>query len=85
MDFKEYFKSMKKVKLTDEENLSIKTSGLFTEARLSLGLTQAKLARKMKTKQPGITRWESGESIPSLKVLLLLAKIQKKRLIVSIK
>lgn len=49
-------------------------SNLVTEARLYAGLTQAQLAKKLRTKQPSIARIESGNDLPSLSFLLKIAK-----------
>ena len=57
---------------------------LFIEARYSKGWTQAKLAKKMGTKQPSIARWETGSKVPSVKVLIRLAKIQNKKITIKI-
>jgi transcriptional regulator with XRE-family HTH domain len=39
---------------------------LIREARRRAGLTQAELAARAGTTQPGIARWESGRTSPSL-------------------
>jgi len=44
------------------------------EARVNKGITQKKLAQKMKTKQSAISRLESGNANPSLNFLQRLAK-----------
>ncbi len=49
-------------------------------ARTEAGLTQAQLARKMKTTQSVIARWESGRIHPSTKTLARLAKATGTRL-----
>ena len=43
-------------------------------ARTKAGLSQAQLAKKMKTSQSTITRLESGTTLPSTKTLLRFAK-----------
>ena len=42
---------------------------LLREARLRAGLTQRELARRAKTSQSAIARWESGEVAPSFERL----------------
>ena len=49
-------------------------------ARTEADLTQAQLARKMKTTQSVIARWESGRIHPSTKTLARLAKATGTRL-----
>lgn len=48
--------------------------------RLKKGLTQAQLARRMKTKQSAISRLESGLYNPSLRFLKKLASVLESRL-----
>jgi transcriptional regulator with XRE-family HTH domain len=75
MRFEEYIQKNKLHKvLTSKEDWKFEVSWLITEARLFTGLTQAKLAKKMKTKQPSIARVESGRMLPSLEFLDKLAK-----------
>ena len=50
------------------------------EARAKLGITQKKLAQKMKTKQSAISRLESGTANPSLTFLQRLARALDSRL-----
>lgn len=50
------------------------------EARLKSKLSQAQLARRMKTTQPMIARMESGRQSPSTATLLKLAKATGTRL-----
>jgi ribosome-binding protein aMBF1 (putative translation factor) len=49
-------------------------SNLISEARIHAGLTQEKLAAKLKTKQSSIARIERGTSLPSLSFLFKIAK-----------
>lgn len=49
-------------------------------ARLKKGVTQKKLAQKMKTKQSAISRLESGTANPSLNFLKRLAEALNSRL-----
>lgn len=72
MNYKEY---IKKYNIdVSKEDLSFELSNLITEARIYAGISQAELARRMKTKQPNIARAESGNITPSLSFLLEVAK-----------
>jgi hypothetical protein len=42
---------------------------LIREARLRAGITQATLARRLRTTQPAVARWESGRSRPALETV----------------
>lgn len=53
------------------------------QKRIKKGLTQAELARKMKTKQSAISRLESGAYNPSLFFLEKAAKALDARVVVS--
>lgn len=50
------------------------------EARVKKGITQAKLARRMKTQQSAVSRLESGNANPSLNFLKRLASALNCRL-----
>lgn len=54
------------------------------KARVKNGLTQAKLAVKMQTKQSAISRLESGLYNPSLNFLQKLARALNSRLIIKL-
>ncbi len=47
-------------------------------ARVEADLTQTDLARKMGAKQKSISRYETGDSVPSVETLVKLAKVLKK-------
>jgi len=57
---------------------------MLIKKRLERGLTQAALARKIKTKQSAISRLESGNYNPSLAFLRKVAKALNCRLEVEI-
>lgn len=57
---------------------------LMIEKRIKEGLTQKQLAKKMKIKQPLISRFESGTYNPSLKFLYRVAKGLDAKLKISI-
>jgi len=80
MNAKDYFKN-KKVKISDKDRLRAETACIILDVRLHTGLSQAKLAKKVGTKQPAIARIESGGMIPSLEMLQKIAKATKGRLI----
>ena len=43
---------------------------LIKEARKRAGLTQAQLARRMRTTQSAIARWERGRSLPAFRTVV---------------
>lgn len=47
-------------------------------ARVELDLTQIDLAKKIKSKQKSISRYENGISLPSLETLVKISKVLKK-------
>ena len=47
-------------------------------ARVEADLTQTGLAQKMHAKQKSISRYETGDSVPSVETLVKLAKVLKK-------
>ncbi|MEJ0063121.1 MAG: helix-turn-helix transcriptional regulator [Alphaproteobacteria bacterium] len=49
-------------------------AGALIEARAKSGLSQAQLAKRMKTTQPAIARMEGGRQLPSAATLLKFAK-----------
>jgi len=51
-----------------------KLASALIQLRLSKGLTQEELARKIHTKQAGIARLESGYSLPSLSMVKRVAE-----------
>lgn len=84
MNFKEYFKK-NKVKLTDRQRIAIQVGGLITQARLRSGFTQAKLAKKIGTKQASVARAENGSVLlPSILFLSKIAKATGGKLVIKI-
>lgn len=55
------------------------------KARLESGMTQAELARKIKTKQANISRFESGNVTPSIPFLQKIAQAFGKKLEIRFK
>lgn len=47
---------------------------LLREARLRAGLTQRELARRARTSQSAVARWESGDVVPSFERLRELVR-----------
>lgn len=47
-------------------------------ARVEADLTQTELAQKMHAKQKSISRYETGDSMPSVETLVKLAKVLRK-------
>jgi ribosome-binding protein aMBF1 (putative translation factor) len=81
MDFKDLYKKiladnpeMEKIIEDKDNEFYSDVSNLIAEARIHAGLTQEKLAKKLKTKQSSIARIERGTSLPSLSFLFKIAK-----------
>ncbi len=53
----------------------MKGGDLIREARRRAGLTQAELAERAETSQPGIARWESNTTSPSLADVCRLVRL----------
>lgn len=53
-------------------------------ARVRAGLTQAELAKRMRTKQSVIARLESGSQMPSVNTLLKFAKATRSRPVIRL-
>jgi len=58
----------------ENQKLTLWIAGEVIRVRISKNKTQKELARLVKTKQPSIARIESGNSLPSLKMLEKIAK-----------
>jgi ribosome-binding protein aMBF1 (putative translation factor) len=70
----EFLKSKTVKEAYESEDLPFEMGKRITEARLSKGMTQAQLAKKIGTKQPSIARLENGTSLPNLNFLSKIAK-----------
>lgn len=46
---------------------------LILKARAAAGLTQTRLAKKVRTSQAMVARWESGAQVPSVRTLMKIA------------
>ncbi|PJE67414.1 hypothetical protein COU95_02525 [Candidatus Shapirobacteria bacterium CG10_big_fil_rev_8_21_14_0_10_40_9] len=64
---KEYYK----------RDLAFEIAQMLIEARIIKGITQARLAKMVGTKQPSIARTESGNYLPSLSFLKKIADVLK--------
>jgi len=73
MDYKKLKKELLKDKVVRKEyeraDLAFEVAKMIIRLRSFKGLTQEKLARLMKTKQPSLARVESGQHLPSLSFL----------------
>jgi len=78
MNFKKYLKKQLKNKKFKKEWDKLEPEYQLIEsliaARLKKGLTQEKLARKIKTKQESISRLESGRVTPTIPFLRKIAQ-----------
>lgn len=87
MTFEEHKKQLLKDpefrKALKETRLEYEVARQLILARIKKGLTQQKLAQKMKTKQSVISRVESGQHLPSLSFLQRLAHVIGTNLTVS--
>jgi len=77
---KELMKDPKVVRAYQELQPEFEIIEKIIRARLKRGVTQKKLAQKMKTKQSAISRLESGTANPSLNFLKRLAEALDSRL-----
>lgn len=67
----------------DKKDLAIDIGLMILEARIRKGLTQAQLAKKVKTKQPAIARVERGAQLPAIPFLEKLANALGAHLVVK--
>lgn len=84
MNFKQYLNKQLEDKQFKEEwdkfEPEYKLIESLIAARLKKGLTQEKLARKIKTKQESISRVESGRVVPTIPFLKRIAHALDSRL-----
>lgn len=59
--------------------VSEESGGGIRLARIVLDLTQTQLAQKINSKQKSISRYETGALLPSIRTLIKIAKVLKKR------
>ncbi|MBI2338285.1 helix-turn-helix transcriptional regulator [Candidatus Daviesbacteria bacterium] len=72
---KELFKQPGFKEAMEETRLEYEIARALIQARIQKGLTQAQIAKRMKTKQSVISRVENARTIPSLSFLKRLAKV----------
>lgn len=72
-------------KVWEETGIEREIAHALIRARIEKRLTQAQLAKKLKTKQSVISRVESGQSTPSLSFLKRLAVVLDTSLSVQFK
>lgn len=72
-------------KLWEETRIEREIAHALIRARIEKRLTQAQLAKKLKTKQSAISRVESGQITPSLSFLKRLASVLDASLSVQFK
>ncbi|MBI3290417.1 helix-turn-helix transcriptional regulator [Candidatus Microgenomates bacterium] len=72
-------------KIYEDTRLEREISRALIRARIEKRLTQAQLAKKLKTKQSVISRVESGQTTPSLSFLKRLAEVLDTSLSVQFK
>lgn len=65
----------------ERKNPELEMASTLMSARLSKGVSQEKLARRMKTKQSSIARAENGRTLPSLSFLKRVADALEDELI----
>lgn len=86
MDLKTFEKKLLKdpefKKEYEKYDLAFEISQMLIEARIIKGLTQAKLAAMVNTKQSGIARAENGKNLPSITFLKRIAHGLHTRLII---
>lgn len=58
-----------------KQDLSFEIAESIIDARIKMGITQKEFAKRLKTKQSGVARLESGRNYPSLKTLEKIAEI----------
>ena len=69
------FKKASFRKEIEKQDLVFEIAESIIDARIKKGMTQKELAKKIKTKQSGIARIESGRHWPNFKSLEKIAKI----------
>lgn len=82
---KELFKQAGFKKAVEETRLEYEIARALIKARIEKGLTQAEIAKRMKTKQSVISRVENAKTIPSLSFLKRLAEVLNASLHVQFK
>lgn len=79
----ELMKDPKWLKAITKRNFAFEVAEVLSSARLRMGYTQAKLAKKIGTKQAGVARAESGKGFPSLATIEKIAHAYKTNIVIS--
>ena len=82
---KQYLRDPEFKRAYDELGPEFEVKRLMIEKRLKKGLTQAKLAKKLGTKQSAVSRFEAGRYNPSLQFLYKMARALDAELIVTVR
>lgn len=82
---KELFKQPGFKEAVKETELEYQVAYALIKARIEKGLTQAEVAKRMKTKQSVISRVENARTVPSLSFLKRLARVLNASLQVQFK
>lgn len=79
LNWKDYEKELLKKpgfkEAQEETRLEYEIARALIKARIEKGLTQAEIAKRMKTKQSVISRVENARTVPSLSFLKRLAQV----------
>ena len=74
-----------KILLETQQKVTIqRTVDIYKQYRKELGLTQSELGKRAGISQPNITRFESGNSNPSLEFLVKIAGAMGKKVKVTL-
>jgi ribosome-binding protein aMBF1 (putative translation factor) len=82
---KQLFKQPGFKEAVEETRLEYEIARALIKARIQKGLTQAEIAKRMKTKQSVISRVENAKTVPSLSFLKRLAQVLNASLQVQFK
>ena len=82
---KELFKKPGFREAVEKTRLEYEIARALIKARIEKGLTQAEVAKRMKTKQSVISRVENARTVPSLSFLKRLARVLNASLQVQFK
>lgn len=69
--------------ISERSRLSKQLALRMTNARVSAGITQAEIAKRMRATQTAIARLESGRKLPSTRTLARFAAAVRRRLIID--
>jgi transcriptional regulator with XRE-family HTH domain len=78
-----YWERFKLRAVRERSKLSKQLALRMSQARLSAGVTQVEIAKRMKTTQTAIARLESGRKLPSTRTLAKFAAAVGRRLVID--